>query len=118
MYENGKRVKGYAKKKLHKKKLKKSFAKGQRYYSASADYNEILNMLDTLPEYSQKWLKKYWKLLYLSGPRQYAKFVTSRKLRAEARKIKYLVEIGQIDKIPYLKNKDYEKYFDYDWTIW
>ena len=58
---------------------------------------------------------KYWKKLYLSGRRRYAKGQTNRRIRAMYRR-KFAV--CDPEEIEALKCAEYEKEYDYPWTIW
>lgn len=112
MYENGKRVNGYHRKRIHKQESKNKFAKTWWYGNSAGDWNQMV--IDYLrdPEYRSL---DYWKTFYLSGCRKVAKTSTSRRLRNI---FKSYVAREDYDNIPVLNNADYRKYFDYDWTIW
>ena len=60
----------------------------------------------------------YWKIYYLTGPRQYAKFCTNRVIRAMYRDLLRNLTEDDMEDIQAFNGSDYEKAFDYDWTIW
>ena len=67
--------------------------------------------------------EQYWTTCYVSGPRGYAKDMTSSILRSNWRNMKsdlLLCDDEELDDIDYSigNNSDYQKYFDYLWTIW
>ena len=97
MYENGKRVNGYHRKKIHKRILKK---KHRIWY---ADYHTDNTNAD----------KEYWKQFYLTGPRKVAKDCTNRKIRRTYNKYNML----NTEDMARPTNAMYRKYFDYWWTI-
>ena len=113
MYENGRRIDGYRKKRLHKRKLKRRYAK--KYYLG--DHETDWNTLAI--RYENRWgsSPEYWKDNYLSGPRKYARRSTSRKIRSQ-----FKSDISKCkdfeDHSPAIHHGKYRKYFDYDWTIW
>ena len=61
---------------------------------------------------------QYWQAYYLTGPRQYAKFCTNRAIRAMFRDMLRNMTEDMMDDVPVFRGADYEKMFDYDWTIW
>lgn len=67
--------------------------------------------------------EQYWSTCYVSGPRGYAKDMTSSILRSDWRNMKnalLLLEDDEFDDVDYDigNNSDYQKHFDYTWTIW
>ena len=67
--------------------------------------------------------EQYWSTCYVSGPRGFAKDMTSSILRSDWRNMKnalLLLEDDEFDDIDYNigNNSDYQKHFDYTWTIW
>ena len=67
--------------------------------------------------------EQYWSTCYVSGPRCFAKDMTSSILRSDWRNMKnalLLLEDDEFDDIDYSigNNSDYQKHFDYTWTIW
>ena len=68
------------------------------------------------PPRNKGW--EYWKTWYISGRRKYAKDCTNRVVRAYYRDILSSLEDEDIEDIQALKGSDYEKMYDYNWTIW
>ena len=67
--------------------------------------------------------EQYWSTCYVSGPRSFAKDMTSSILRSDWRNMKnalLLLEDDEFDDVDYDigNNSDYQKHFDYTWTIW
>ena len=67
--------------------------------------------------------EQYWSTCYVSGPRCFAKNMTSSILRSDWRNMKnalLLLEDDEFDDVDYDigNNSDYQKHFDYTWTIW
>lgn len=58
---------------------------------------------------------EYWRVYYLSGARRFAKRQTNKVLRGLYRE---MIKHMDPDDVPALKNSDYQKTFDYNWTIW
>lgn len=118
MYENGARVKGYAKKRLHKRKLKKRFLGSMWGYPQYKSYEDYL--ANHKPYYFG-WgydfepNQKYWQKVYVTGSRKLAKDQTNRKIR---RKFRDEIQKGEYDSLPACHGAEYQKYFDYMWTIW
>ena len=51
MYENGKRVNGYRRKRIHKRKMKQSYAKGWVYGEGMTAWNNLV--LEYTPEHEE-----------------------------------------------------------------
>ena len=67
--------------------------------------------------------EQYWSTCYVSGPRCFAKNMTSSIHRSDWRNMKnalLLLEDDEFDDVDYDigNNSDYQKHFDYTWTIW
>ena len=67
--------------------------------------------------------EQYWSTCYVSGPRGFAKDMTSSILRSDWRNMKnalLLLEDDEFDDVDYSigNNSDYQKHFDYTWNIW
>lgn len=119
MYENGKRVKGYQKKRLHKCKVKNSYAKS--YYYGDGEYTWKMLVTEYKDEPRSKWGHPldYWKDFSNTEQRSLAKRNTNRALRREFNNRKNQIIIDEIDDyMPYLSNADYRRYYDYAWTVW
>jgi hypothetical protein len=113
----------YANKRKHKRLQKKQYARRDGIYS------DNLNMMEQecLDEYERyPWRGKnrpnngyeYWQTMYLSGPRQYAKWCTNRAIRAYYRDQIRKLDEEMLDDLQGLQGADYEKMFDYLWTVW
>lgn len=61
---------------------------------------------------------EYWQTYYLTGPRQYAKEQTNGVIRAFYRDLINSLDIEDLEDVQALTGSDYEKMYDYDWTIW
>ena len=61
---------------------------------------------------------EYWQLYYLTGPRKYAKDCTNSVIRAFYRNLLNTHDPDELDDAQALSGSDYEKMFDYNWTIW
>ena len=61
---------------------------------------------------------EYWKVYYLSGPRKFAKNSTNRVIRCAYRDMLRTLNNEALDDVQALTGADYEKMYDYDWTIW
>lgn len=117
----------YAKKRKHKRELEERYAR-QWYYGTSRPANvrllrEML-MREAEEEKDSYWYKKhpprnkgweYWKTYYLTGPRQYAKKYTDKHIR---QKYRQMIHHFDPDEVPAPRGSDYEKEYDYHWTIW
>lgn len=60
----------------------------------------------------------YWETLYLTGSRKFAKQSTNRKIRAQYRSALSSADINDLVDVQALSGSDYEKAFDYAWTLW
>lgn len=113
----------YARKRQHKRELKKKHAIRFSKFDAGLDER------DARREYEEdlasgrvfKWQDprnggyNYWVDFSLTGPRSYAKYCTNRKIRAKFRNM-----LANLDpeNIVALTGSQYEKEFDYWWTIY
>ena len=69
---------------------------------------------------------EYWQHCYITGPRTYAKSCTNRAIRAMYRDLLRGLDrecdddARELwgDEIQAMTGSDYEKIYDYDWTIW
>jgi hypothetical protein len=120
MYRNGKQVRGYAKKLLHKRYVKERYGRrgmgpyGYGGYKSWKDYeaNRDLTWGDTAGE-KVPWSLQYWKRYYFSGRRKFAKRCTNSRIRARERTL-----IHREDADVALHGAEYRKMFDYNWTVW
>ena len=110
----------YARKRKHKRELEKKYATQYGNYSV----NTLREKLRREAHEDWWWLKKhpprndgweYWRTYYLSGPRQFAKKYTDKRIRQ-----KYRQQIKKADHEDVMapRGADYEKEFDYFYTIW
>ena len=126
MYENGRKVSRYYKMREHKRRMKDRFLKNPYMYSAvGMEFEQYLASLDPfLRTYSYGARKdympaceQYWRHAYISGPRKYAKEATNSKIRAYWRD-----EFAHCDNWEdfdtNMQNANYQKYFDYNWTVY
>ena len=133
MYENGMRKNRYSNKRHHIDVQKKKFLSGLwRSSTIGMSYEQyIATRSDEEREYRTRAYKQgglpsceqYWSTCYVSGPRCFAKDMTSSILRSDWRNMKnalLLLEDDEFDDIDYSigNNSDYQKYFDYAWTVW
>ena len=119
---NGIRTNRYANKRKHKRLQKKQFAR--RY----GRYGDNLNRLEEeyLENYTPWYCRRtppnngyeYWQTLYLSGVRQYAKWCTNRAIRAYYRDMIRRLDEEGLEDLAGLTGSDYEKMYDYAYTIW
>lgn len=108
----------------HKRKMK------QKYAVSGWDYCTNLKLLEAKRraevEEDDWWIRKhphrarnggftYWDYFDISGRRGFAKKQTSKQIRSHYREM--LSHMDPED-IPAYKGSDYEKEFDYNWTIW
>ena len=114
------RLNRYAMKRRHKRNLKKKYGHGlytgyrSNPYLMEAEYKEKYGDWPN----SRNGGYEYWQQCYLTGPRQYAKNCTNRVIRAMYRDMLKNMDIESLDDIQALQGSDYEKIFDYMWTIW
>jgi hypothetical protein len=120
MYQNKHRVRGYAKKVLHKRYVKERFGRrgmgpyGYGGYKSWKDYeaNRDLKWGDSEGE-TVPWSLQYWKRYYFSGSRKFAKRATNRVLRAQKKAI-----MNREGNDVALRGAEYRKMFDYSNTVW
>lgn len=109
----------FHRKQTHKKKLKQHHA-NQIYYGKYT-VNEVRDRQKEQNEelfgtYSYKWYERrnegytYWDVLSRSGNKKFAKQQTNRKIRMKYRVLS--------DESVALRNSEYQKEFDYAWTVW
>lgn len=123
----------YSNKRYHIDVQKKKFLGGLgRSSSRGMSYEQYLPTRDEDErEYRSRAYKQgglpaceqYWSTCYVSGSRGYAKDMTSSILRSDWRNMKnalLLLEDDEFDDVDYGigNNSDYQKHFDYIWTIW
>ena len=113
----------YDRKQQHKRELKKKHAIQWDNFDVNID--EIIAReeyeRDLESGISLKWNDErnggynYWDNYYISGARKYAKDCTNRKIRSKYRN---LLANQEFEHIMTLSGSQYEKEFDYFWTIW
>ena len=109
----------YARKRQHKlERMKKHAVKFGKYdISADEQYCKRDHELYGGSKYSDGRNEgyTYWDEYYLSGPRRFAKMCTNRKIRSM-----YRAKIARelLDEIVAYRGSDYEKEFDFWWTIY
>lgn len=133
MYENGMRKNRYSNKRHHIDVQKKKFLGGLwRSSSRGMSYEQYLaTRSDDEREYRTRTYKQgglplceqYWTTCYISGMRGFAKDMTSSVLRSDWRNKKntlLLLDNDELEDVDYNigNNSNYQKYFDYSWTIW
>ena len=114
MYENGRRLNRYARMQKHKREMKNRFASSWFYgCEAPISWEEFLVWLESRRKMGDyDYDIEYWKTYYLTGPRSYAKQQTARKARRS-----FNQKVAHVDWDDFFID-DYEKSFDYAWTIW
>ena len=95
----------YTNKHKHKNTLKRKHWRWWGYYETKKYEQENFSDYD----------RKYWKEFYLSGPRQYAKSETNAKIRSFFRNKLNGYDFEDLDA---LRGADYQKEYDYNWTLW
>ena len=109
----------YARKLQHKQELKKNHAMRTGRYSVLLDETREKQWAEEFP--NSKWIDdrnggyRYWHRCYLSGSRRYAKDRTNRHIRSL---FKTALANGELGEIIAPQGSDYEKEFDYAWSIW
>lgn len=112
----------YARKRQHIDEQKKKHAIAWQVYDAGIDERKEKRSYaeDVASGYKhcdpRNGGYQYWTEFYLSGPKSYAKECTNRKIRAKYRD---LFNSGEDhDHIMGLKGSQYEKEFDFWWTVY
>ena len=118
MYENGRRVKGYQRKRLHKRKVKQAYAKGWVYGEGMTVWNKMV--IQYKDEEPTKWGHPldYWKDYSRSNLRTHAKKQTNKAVRREFTNQHSKILLTDGEDFPRLTNGDYRRYYDYNWTVW
>ena len=125
MYENGRKVSRYHKMREHKRRMKERFLKNPYSTNIGCSYADYLAHLDEFSK-TYHWganmtpnAYQYWSHCWLSGPKQYAKKSTARAIRNYWRN-----EINSFNGEDWddfdagMNNNDYQKLFDYAWTVY
>lgn len=119
------RINRYALKRRHKRKIKK---KHMLRYSGGADQNLKIfedRLRRDAEEYADTWWRRkhpprnggyeYWGECYLSGRRKFAKKFSDKRIR---QKYRQMIRNLDPEDVTAPRGSDYEKEFDYAWTIW
>ena len=109
MYENGIRVKGYHRKREHKRKLKKSHLLAWFWRRPRCASWEDFAC-------HAKWPRdvEYWRRYYSSGERRFARFCSERTIRS---KFRDMICRGDFEDLYAPSHADYRKEFDFWWTV-
>lgn len=115
-----KRLNRHAEELRHKRKLKQKYGHGlyQGYRTNTHLHEDECRERYGDMRNARNGGYQYWQSYYLTGPRQYAKFCTNRAIRAMYRDLLRSICEEDLDDIQAFQGSDYEKAFDYDWTIW
>lgn len=115
-----KRLNRYAAKRKHKREQKKKYGHG--LYTT---YRTNLRRHED--ECRERWGDtrnarnggyEYWQAYYLTGRRRYAKEATNGIIRAMFRDMLQNITEDDMEDIPVFRGADYEKAYDYMWTVW
>ena len=109
MYENGRKVNHYAAKMIHKKRQKNLSRRKWAGGFACSSWE------DYVAHVHQYWSLDYWKTHYFSGPKKYAKDQTNSILRAKFRRENANADY---ESMYAPQHSEYQKYFDYAWSVW
>jgi len=104
----------------HKKHLKKKYGYGlwaDDYYTNQKLHEQKCCQEGYWRRGKRNGGYEYWKTCYLSGVRRFAKNSTNRVIRAKYRDLLNGVDIENADDVQALTGSDYEKMFDYWWTV-
>ena len=113
----------YAQKRQHKREMKKRY---MRKYACGV-YHNLKLFEDKLREEGSQdtlWNRKhpprnggyeYWDEFFYSGKRQYAKKYSDKRIR---QKYRQLIKKLDHEDVTAPRGADYEKEYDYWWTIW
>ena len=115
----------YTNKRIHKRKMEKKFANQWHYGRARpGDVKLLREQLMREAEEDEWWRMihpprnggwEYWKTYSLTGRRQYAKKYSDRRIR---QKYRQLIHNLDPEDVTAPRGADYEKEYDYNWTIW
>lgn len=107
MYENGKQLNRYANKMLHKRKMKISYIRAPYNWS----YTSWEDYIAHLKDYDST---DYWRTCYLSGSREYARYLSRKKLRQIFRQEVCKKDFDEIYAPQY---GDYKRYSEFWWVV-
>lgn len=110
----------YAQTRRHKRKLKQKFMRNRCFH-----YGDNIRKLESDAAEKEIFINRgrnngfeYWQICYLSGPRKFAKRSTNRAIRGKYRNLLSTADEESLEDIQGMRGADYEKSFDYAWTIW
>lgn len=106
MYQGGKRISGYRKRRQHKERMKQQYG---RMGGGPYNYDGYKSWQDYKANHSEYEDLDYWRRYYLSSSKSAAKKYTNKRIRAQ--------RIYNDDSIS-LKHAEYRKEFDYGWWVW
>lgn len=118
------RLNRHAMKRHHIREQEKRFAKSYSYGSGQYDVNWLRRKLEADAQEDHWWNRKhpkrnggweYWHMFDLTGRRQFAKKYSDKRIR---QKYRQLIKKRDPEDVPSLHGADYEKEFDYNWTVW
>lgn len=126
MYENGRKLNRHARTRRHIDCQKKRYLKTPYLWSAMGmSFKEYLASLDDFWRHYSYGPRKdfmpgceqYWRYCYLSSAKTFAKKATSKAIRNYWKQ--QLAHCEDWEEIEAGMNRsDYQKQFDYDWTVW
>ena len=114
----------YAQKRKHKQKLQEHYATLYAYPYRSVNKLRDYLILEAEADKDTYWRRKhpprnhgweYWRIYYVTGRRKIAKKYTNKAIR---QKYRMTLHTEDLEDIQAMKGSDYEKEFDYAWTIW
>lgn len=113
----------YARKKRHKRKMEEEYA--TKYWFGCPCNVKLLRDKLKNDACEDNWYNRrhpprnngweYWKIWYISGARQYAKKYSDKRIR---QKYRQMIRKYDPDDVTAPKGADYEKEYDYNWTVW
>lgn len=112
----------YSKMKKHKRMLKKKYL----FHRCDKEFGGNVKLLeDSLSDGEPNYFKRlrnrgfeYWDQTYISGSRRFAKDMTNGVIRAKYRNMIHRGDPDEMEAAHALRGSDYEKMYDYLWTIW
>ena len=117
----------YAKKRKHKRELEKKYARNYAYGRRGMYDVRYLRgkLMREAEEKEDSWWRRkhparnhgweYWRTYYYSGMRGYAKKYSDKRIR---QKYRQMISKYDPEDVTAPQGADYEKEYDYAWTIW
>lgn len=115
------RMNRYAQMRRHKRKLKEKYGRGGPFSGCRTNlklHEDEYRRENVNNPYARNGGYRYWQTFYITGPRRFAKVSTNRAIRAMYRDMLNTIDPEDMDDVQALNGADYEKMFDYAWTIW